>query len=164
MEYEVNVHFQKTANLKPSTKFFAKALPHGSGFRGQFSAPGFVPALVGPADRPTLFETEDAAQLAAFQALEGALNARLEHRMRFERVQKMSAKELSEALDTADLTPTELGFIVQSERVMGWLDGTYDVPHMVRIIVGLCQKPENVDLAESIAGAALLPRGEDGRP
>ena len=158
----MNFHAWKP-KLKPSTKFFAKArpAPGGKGFNGQFSAPGLVPDLVGPSARPAVFPTEDEAELAAYRALEEVLNARLQMRMRFERLQKMSAAELSAELDAADLTPTELGYIVQSERVMGWLDGTHDVPHMVRIIVGLCRAdPKNIEQAEAIAAAALTERSQ----
>ena len=76
--------------------------PGGKGFNGQFSAPGLVPDLVGPSARPAVFPTEDEAELAAYRALEEVLNARLQMRMRFERLQKMSAAELSAELDAAD--------------------------------------------------------------
>lgn len=157
----MNFHGGKLAKLKPSSKFFAKAKPtqSGRGFYGQFSAPGLVPDLVGPTNNPTVFPTEEEAQLAAFQAQEAVLNARLEMRMRFDKVQKMSAVELSAALDEVDVTPTELGRIVQSDRIMAWLDGTYDIPHMLRIIVGLFRAdPKNIDRAEAITDAALMER------
>ncbi|MBN9310834.1 MAG: hypothetical protein J0I99_00455 [Devosia sp.] len=156
----MNLHFKKPQKLKPSSKFFVRAKPleSGRGFHAQFSAPGLVPELVGGDNRPQVFPTEDAALLAAYQAQEAVLNARLQLRMRFEKVQKMSAVELSAALDEADLTPTELGWICQTDRVMAWLDGTYDIPHMVRVIVGLCKEPENVDRAESITGASVIER------
>lgn len=156
----MNLHFQKPQKLKPSSKFFAKAKPtsDGRGFYGQFSAPGLVPDLVG-SSKPQVFPSEDAAQLAAYQALEAVLNARLEMRMGQDRVEKMSAAELSAALDAADITPTELAYMVHSNRVMGWLDGTHDVPHMVRIIVGLCKDDaENIERAERITAAAETER------
>lgn len=156
----MNLHFKKPQKLKPSTKFLVRAKPleSGRGFHAQFSAPGLVPELVGGDSRPEVFPTEDAALLAAYQAQEGVLNARLQLRMRFEKVQKMSAAELSAELDEADLTPTELAFICQTDRVMAWLDGTYDIPHTVRVIVGLCKVSGNINLAESITGAATIER------
>lgn len=145
--------------MKPSSRFFAKAIPRGGGFNGQFSAPGLVPDLVSVNGKPELFDTEDAAKLAAYEALEIVLNQRLLLRMRFERFQRMSAEELSTTLDKIDLTPTELGRIMQSEQIMHWLDGSKDIPHVLRVLLGLFEAdPRNIERAEAITDDALIER------
>lgn len=128
---------QNKLSGKPSKRFFAKALPaNGGGFHAQYAAPGLVPGYVMLGGEKEVFNTEFEAHFAAQKTLIEILQSRLDRPEYRARYKMTTANELSEALDNADITAQRFSWLSGSvpKRVMGWLDGTFDIPHNVYML------------------------------
>lgn len=141
--------------LNPSGKYISRASPlRSGGFRAQFAIPGLVPDYVRDQGKAVVYDTPDEAELAASRIVNKLANDRLALRNRFAEAEPMSAKELSQAIDDLDITPTELARLLQSEHVMAWLGGERRVPHMVRLLVGLMVDEKNEEQVRAITAQA----------
>lgn len=142
---------------KPSRRYFAKALPRSfnGGYFGNFGAPGLTPDFVCQDGKRMVFDDPINAEAEAHRALLEMLNARATQRYKFEKLDLMQPIELSEALDEAGISPTQLAFILHSDKVERWLAGTTPIPHHVRVMMALLQDPKNLDIAESTVEGAI---------
>lgn len=140
---------------KPAKRFFAKALPSNNGYTAQYAAPGLVPGFVNEGRHKQVFDTEFEAQFAAQAALINVLQARIEKREIRAEYQLPTANELSEALDNADMSPQYFSWLTgaQPKRVLGWLDGSYDIPHHVYLVAKLMGNEDTLELMEDITDA-----------
>jgi len=134
--------------MKPSSRYFAKAIQMLDGFVGTFSAPGLEPDFVRKDGEYVYFPSAEAAARSAHNALLAMLNDRAGKRYKFEKLYLMQPHELSAALDAADITPTQLAFLLHSDKVEQWLSGTKQIPHHVRLVLALVKDPRNLAIAE----------------
>lgn len=142
-------------NSKPSKRFVAHAVATRKGFKARFSIPGHYPAYVQEYGEVKVFKEKEAADLAAHQLALYMANERLGLRTRFQPAMSMTAEELSKALDDFDISPTYTAKLLQTEHVMGWLNGDRRIPHMARIILELMRDPAIRNKVASITEAAI---------
>lgn len=142
----------------------------GPGYIGLWAAPGMTPGIIREPDgRPSFFDNIDEAKAAAIKRIVDVLNKPRLHAGKTnkpERYTKLTAREFSEGLRLAGLTPSFFAFLygTSQKRVLEWMDGSEDVPHPVRILLALFQdKMANVDIAqrvtEAVTEARQPPRG-----
>lgn len=162
-------------NLKPSVKLVAKAIlrDNGAGWVAQFSAPGLIPRFVTwPDGSLRLFDTEGEAEFDAMRAAISVFNSprdRLQGQgRRFTgggRPAKMKGGDLAAALRRHDMKPGDLAYIADKpvKRVYGWLDGTQDIPHEIRVLMAIFdQNDPMVDVAEDVTFEAIQEREKAG--
>lgn len=140
---------------KPSSKFFAKAIPSrdGGGFLGQFSAPGLVPAYVNENGRPRTFSNELAAELAAARTLVEVLNSRQTATPRSSGYVRPSPETLSRAIEAANISVSEFARIYGAniKTVYKWLDGMQDIPHAVSVFIEMMQDEKTLEMITAVA-------------
>lgn len=150
---------------KPLKHYLAKGMTsrstHGM-YVAQFGAPGETSKVVKSEDgRPTLYSVEQEAEIAAMYALIKRLNeprAQASSDIGAAKPGRMSARELRNAVQILDLEPEMLAFIhgTSMKRVAGWLDGTEDVPHTVRVLLALLDGFDGaIDIAIEVTTESL---------
>ncbi len=142
---------------KPASRPIAKALPRGDRFVGQFALAGFIPELVKDHGQVVRFDTAEAAEGAAQRALSAKLTSRRVETKRKGDYNRMTGEQLAVALRTAELSPHAFARLygVPHVRVVKWLDGEQEIPHVAALVIGLLQVPENRALAEEITDGAM---------
>jgi DNA-binding transcriptional regulator YiaG len=137
---------------KPASKPLAKALPREGGkFRAQWAMPGLIPDYVRDADgKPLNFPSERQAVAAAKMYVFDYLSTRLVDSRKNSGGRMLSPAEFAVALDRANITPTYFAEIygTTQERVVGWLEGKQDIPHVAHLVVRGLQLDNFFKLAE----------------
>lgn len=160
---------EEMAERIPSNMFIARAVPTESGrFHALYSAPGFIPAIAADSDgRPYEYLTAEEAEIGAMRTLYRILNKPRVNARRHadhgkpERYRKMTNVEFAVALRNANITPSYFAFLygTSQTRVIGWIDGTDQVPHPARLLLGLfIDNDRNVDIAQQITNAVTEAR------
>lgn len=150
--------------MKPASRLIAKALPRGDKFAAQFALPGLTPDLVSRNGKPELFDTEDAADIAALRAVVALYNSRTIDERKAGGYRRMTGAELAVQLNKLSagegVTPTYFAELTgyPQHRVMKWLDGEQDIPHSVHLAAILLEDPENFEIAAKLAAGTLYER------
>ena len=145
---------------KPASRLIAKALPRGRQFVGQFALPGLFPDLVRDKKGLTLFDNERDAEFAAMEAALRLYDSRTYDTRKAGGYLRLTGAELAALLNQLDITPTYAAEIigVPQSRVLKWLDGEQDIPHVVNLALRMMAlSKDNLALAEQITAESQRP-------
>ena len=142
---------------RPASRAFAKALARGDRFVGQFALPGLVPEEVKRDGRIVQFSTEAEATAAAERALAQKMSSRRVETKRKGEYTRMSGEQLAVALARANMNPHTFARVygVPQARVIKWIDGEQEIPHVAAVFVRLMVEPDNRRIAEEVTQEAM---------
>ena len=151
-------------------KYELKAKPNKSGrggFIGAYSIPGKDEQFArNEANEIEVFETEDEAVAAAGDDLCTAMNARTKYNTK-QGYRRMGGAELAVALKELGITPAQLSAIYGTtmKRVLQWIDGDNDIPHVLNLLIAMLAVPGMKTLATSFTpvGSRRQGRARKGR-
>ena len=131
----------------PARRHIAQAVIFEDKYLGQFAFPGMIPDYVRYKGEPARFMSTANAITAAKITLAEALMARYVSGDKPERYRFIDGAEFAAELHAAGITPTlfaEVYGTTPDRVVTDWIDGTRDIPHPARVLVGLFKTHPNV--------------------
>lgn len=150
-------------------RFGLRASPNrsgGVGFVGHYSIPGKEEQTArDDTGAIAVFDTEDDAIAAAGEDLCDALNARSKFTYKHG-YRKMAPAEFAVALAELEISPSNFAafYGTNQRRVLDWIDGAQDIPHVVDLLMAVLAVPGMKTLVQQFTNRTMvIEETADGR-